>query len=164
MNTDRIEKKVQLKASRERVWRAVSDSTQFGRWFGVRFEAPFEEGKAMSGKIVPTEVDPEVAAMQKPYEGTAFEWVVERIEPMRRIAFRWHPFAVDKTVDYSAEPMTSVVFELEDAPGGTLLTITESGFDSLPVARRAQAFQANDGGWTHQLRLVEKFLALAPSH
>jgi len=160
MNTDRIEKQVLLKAPREKVWRAVSDATQFGRWFGVRFEGHFEEGRKLSGKIVPTEVDPAVAAMQKPYEGTPFEWVVERIEAPRRIVFRWHPFAIDKNVDYSAEPMTTIVFELEEVGGDTRLTITESGFDSLPVARRAQAFQANEGGWTHQLKLVEKFLAL----
>lgn len=160
MNTDRIEKKIQLKAPRERVWRAVSDASQFGRWFGVRFEGPFEEGKKLAGKIVPTEVDAAVAAMQKPHEGTPFEWVVERIEPPQRIVFRWHPFAMDKSVDYSAEPMTRIVFELQELGKETLLTITESGFDSLPVARRAQAFQANEGGWTHQLKLVEKFLAI----
>jgi uncharacterized protein YndB with AHSA1/START domain len=163
MNTDRIEKKVQLNASRERVWHAVSDATQFGRWFGVKFEGAFEEGKSLRGKITPTEVDEAVAAMQKPHEGMAFEWVVERIEPQQRIVFRWHPFAIDKAVDYSAEPMTTIVFELDDSDGGTLLTITESGFDAIPAARRAQAYEANAGGWAHQLRLVEKFLALTAS-
>lgn len=159
-NIDRIEKHVLLKAPRERVWRALSEAEQFGTWFGVRFDGPFVAGERLTGRIAPTQVDEEVAAMQTPYEGTPFEWVVESIEPMRRLAFRWHPFGVDKTIDYSHEPMTLIVFELRDAPGGILLTVTESGFDKLPPARRAKAFEANEGGWTHQMRLIEKYLAL----
>ena len=159
-STDCIEKQVLLKAPRERVWRALSEADQFGTWFGVRFDGPFVEGERLTGRIAPTQVDEEVAAMQTPYEGTPFEWQLEKIEPMRRIAFRWHPFGVDKTIDYSHEPMTLIVFELRDAPGGILLTVTESGFDKLPPARRAKAFEANEGGWTHQMRLIEKYLAL----
>ncbi len=157
--TDRIEKQVLLNAPRERVWRALSDAAEFGIWFGVRFDGRFVAGQRLTGRITPTEVDAEVAAMQAPYAGTPFEWLVERIEPMRRIAFRWHPYAIDPAVDYASEPTTLIVFELHDAPGGILLTVTESGFDQLPPERRAQAFAANDGGWTHQVRLVAKYLA-----
>jgi len=159
-NTDRIEKQVVLKASRERVWRALSEAEQFGTWFGVRFDGPFVEGERLTGRIAPTQVDQEVAAMQARYEGTPFEWQVDKIEPMQRIAFRWHPFGIDKTIDYSQEPMTLIVFELHDAPEGILLTVTESGFDKLPAARRAKAFEANEGGWTHQMELIRKYLAL----
>ena len=158
--TDRIEKQVLLKAPRERVWRALSEADQFGTWFGVRFDGPFIEGERLTGKIVPTRVDAEVAAMQTPYEGTPFEWIVERIAPMQRLAFRWHPFGIDKTIDYSHEPMTLIVFELHDVPEGTLLIVTESGFDKLPPERRAKAFAANEGGWTHQMELIRKYLAL----
>ena len=161
MSSDRIEKKILLRAPRERVWRAVSDAKEFGSWFGVAFDAPFAEGTRLTGKITPTTVDPEVARMQEPYAGKAFEWTIERIEPMRRISFRWHPYAIEEGVDYSKEPMTLIVFELEDAPGGILLTITESGFDRIPLERRAKAFKANEGGWEHQTRLVEKYLAQA---
>jgi len=157
--TDRIEKQVLLNAPRERVWRALSDAAEFGIWFGVRFDGSFVAGQRLTGRITPTEVDAEVAAMQAPHAGTSFEWLVERIEPMRRIAFRWHPYAIDPAVDYASEPTTVIVFELHDAPGGILLTVTESGFDQLPPERRAQAFAANDGGWTHQVRLVAKYLA-----
>jgi len=101
MNTDRIEKKVLLQATRERVWQAISDSRQFGTWFGVAFDQPFTEGARLTGRIVPTQVDAEVAQMQKPYEGKTFEFSVERIEPMKRISFRWHPYAVEAGVDYS---------------------------------------------------------------
>lgn len=159
-STDRIERQVLLKAPRERVWRALSEADQFGTWFGVRFDGPFVEGGRMTGTIAPTQVDDEIAAMQTLYAGTPFEWQVEKIEPMWRIAFRWHPFGVDKARDYSHEPMTRIVFELHDTPGGILLTVTESGFDRLPPERRAKAFAANEGGWTHQMKLIEKYLAL----
>lgn len=159
MNTDRIEKKILLRATRERVWSAISDAKQFGSWFGVAFDAPFTEGTHLTARITPTAVDPEVAKMQEPYSGKKFEWTVERIEPMEGIAFRWHPYAIEEGVDYSKEPTTLIEFRLEDAPGGVLLTITESGFDRIPLERRAKAFKANEGGWEHQTRLIEKYLA-----
>jgi uncharacterized protein YndB with AHSA1/START domain len=154
---DRIEKTAVLRAPLPRVWEAMSDARQFGSWFGVEFDGPFAEGRALTGRIVPTTVDPEVAKMQEPHRGKPFAFTVERIEPMRRISFRWHPFAIDPRVDYSKEPTTLIVFELEEVQGGTRLTITESGFDGIPLARRAEAFRANEGGWTHQLVLVRKY-------
>lgn len=158
-DTDRIEKRVLLRAPRERVWRAVSDAKEFGAWFGVEFDGAFAPGARIKGKIVPTQADPEVAKMQEPYTGMAFDFTVERIEPMRLFSFRWHPFAVEPGVDYSKEPMTLVVFELQEAAEGTLLKITESGFDRIPLARRARAFAANEGGWEHQTRLIAKYLS-----
>jgi uncharacterized protein YndB with AHSA1/START domain len=159
---DRIEKKVMLRAPRERVWRAISDADQFGAWFGVAFDGPFVAGKRLRGKITPTKVDPEVAKTQKPYEGATFDIVVDRIEPMRLFSFRWHPFAIDPDVDYSKEQTTLVVFELHDAPGGILLTVTESGFDKVSPGRRARAFSANEGGWAAQVNLVAKYIDHAP--
>lgn len=159
MSSDRIEKQIILKASRERVWQAVSDSARFGAWFGVEFDGPFVEGSPLTGRITPTKVDPEIARLQEPARGMAFSILVERIEPMERFSFRWRPFAIDPHYDYSQEPMTLVVFELRDAGDGVLLTITESGFDQIPVSRRARAFEANEEGWAHQTRLIEKYLA-----
>ncbi|MBV9948485.1 MAG: SRPBCC family protein [Myxococcales bacterium] len=160
-DTDRIQKKVLLRAPRARVWRAVSDAREFGEWFGVAFDAAFQAGRKLTGRIVPTKADPEIAAKQKPYEGGAFEFTVDRVEPERLISFRWHPFAVDPKVDYSKEPTTLIVFELEDVPGGTMLTITESGFDAIPLSRRAKAHEMNSEGWAMQARLIEKYLARA---
>jgi len=155
---DRIEKRMILRAPRERVWRAISEAKQFGSWFGVKFAGEFAAGTRLTGQIAPTTVDPEVAKLQQPYAGFPFEFHIERIEPMSLFSFRWHPSAGDRNVDYSAEPMTLVEFRLEEVAQGTLLTITESGFDRIPLERRAKAFTSNEGGWTHQLRLIEKYL------
>ena len=158
-STDRIEKSVLLRAPRECVWRAISDSKQFGRWFGVQFDGPFVAGASIVGKMVPTTVDAEVAKSQEPYKGYRFEFAVDRVEPMRLFSFRWHPFAVDSGGDYSKEPTTLVAFQLDEVPDGTKLTVTESGFDQIPIERRAKAFAANEGGWAAQMKLIEKYLA-----
>ncbi|HEX4446414.1 MAG TPA: SRPBCC family protein [Polyangiaceae bacterium] len=162
--TDRIQKKVLLRAPRDRVWRAVSDSREFGIWFGVEFDAPFVPGVPIKGRITPTKVDPEVAKLQEPYAGATFEFTVDRVEPARLFSFRWHPFAVDPGFDYSTEEATLVSFELEEVPDGTLLTVTESGFDRVPAGRRAKAFAANEGGWEHQTKLIAKYLAGPAGH
>ena len=159
-STDRIEKSVLLRAPRERVWRAISDSKQFGSWFGVAFDEPFVAGKAMVGKMVGTTVDAEVAKRQEAYKGHRFEFTVDRVKPMRLFSFRWHPFAMDLSVDYSKEPSTLVAFVLEEVQDGTKLTVTESGFDKIPIERRAKAFAANEGGWAAQMTLIEKYLAM----
>jgi uncharacterized protein YndB with AHSA1/START domain len=160
MDSDRIQKKIVLKAARARVWAAISDSARFGTWFGAEFDGPFVAGQEIVGRIVPTQVDADVARMQEPYRGIPWRVVVERMEPMTLFSFRWHPGAADPNHDYTGEPMTLVTFELSDAEGGTLLTITESGFDRIPLARRMEAMKGNDEGWTHQARLIEKYLAL----
>ena len=158
MSTDRIEKQILLRAPRERVWRALSDSTEFGTWFGMRFDGPFKPGARMRGVIVPTTVDAEVAKAQKPHEGTPFEITIEQMEPERLFSFRWHPGAIDRNVDYSVEPTTLVVFAMEEAADGILLTITESGFDQIPLARRAKAFTDNEGGWSMVIKLIDQYL------
>lgn len=156
-STDRIEKVVTLKAPRERVWSAISDSREFGRWFGAEVDGAFEPGARLAARIVPTEVDPEVAKLQEPYVGMPFEIVVEEVEPPRALSFRWHPGSAD-TEEVKDEPMTLVRFELEPVAEGTRLTITESGFDALPLERRAEAYEENEGGWEHQSRLIAKYL------
>ena len=156
--SDRIEKEVLLGAPLSRVWQALTDAGEFGRWFGVRLDGQFKAGTPISGRITPTTVDPDVAKMQKPYEGMTFEIVVDRIEPKKLFSFRWHPFGVDPKVDYSLEPMTLVEFTLEELPKGVRLRVTESGFDRIPIERRAAAFTANEGGWAKQMELVQKYV------
>lgn len=159
VSTDRIEKHITLRAPRSRVWQAIANSDEFGQWFGVRFDAPFAAGATVAGRIVGTTVDAEVAKMQQPYADKRFEITIEQMEPERLFSFRWHPHAVDAGTDYSKEPTTLVTFVLEDAQGGTKLTVTESGFDQIPLERRAKAFSGNEQGWAIQMTLIEKYLA-----
>lgn len=159
--TDTIEKKVLLRAPLSRVWRAISDSFEFGIWFGVTFEGPFVAGAPLRGAITGTKVDPEVAKLQKPHEGRPFNILVEQMEPERLFSFRWHPYAIEPGMDYSSEPTTLVTFQLDETPKGVQLTLTESGFDQIPLDRRAKAFAANEGGWGHQMVLIAKYLTNA---
>jgi uncharacterized protein YndB with AHSA1/START domain len=162
MDTDRIEKKILLRATRNRVWRALADSTEFGTWFGVKFDGPFTPGGFLRGMLVTTKVNPEVAKVQKPHEGLPFDITIEQMEPERLFSFRWHPFAVDRSVDYSAEPATLVAFEIEEVPDGVMLTVTESGFEQIPLERRLKAFSANEQGWEIMIKVVGEYLVLAP--
>jgi|SRR5215831_183441 len=149
--TDRIEKQILLKAPRSRVWRALTDSREFGDWLQMKFDEPFVEGRTVSGQVT-----------YPGYEHLKGEIVIERIEPERRFSYRWHPNAVDADHDYSKEPMTLVEFTLEEKPGGTLLKLVESGFDSIPIERRAAALKSNDGGWTEQMKSIEAWLTAHP--
>ncbi|HEY1429557.1 MAG TPA: SRPBCC family protein [Candidatus Tumulicola sp.] len=158
-STDCVEKKLLLRAPINRVWQAIADSTAFGDWFGMEFPEPFAAGSVAKGCIRPTKCDDDVAAAQARYDGMPLELHIEQIEPMRLFSYRWHPFAIDASVDYSNEPMTLVTFELEPAEGGTLLTVRESGFDALPLGRRTDAFEANEEGWGAIVPLVGKYLS-----
>lgn len=149
-NTDRITERVLLRAPRARVWQALSDSGEFGRWFGVQGLSTFTPGATVRGKIT-----------EKGYEHVPFEATVERMETGRVLSFRWHPYAVDPGVDYSGEPTTHVVFTLEDAPNGTLLTVVETGFDGIPAARRAKAYEMHEQGWAEQMKSISGYLVKA---
>lgn len=161
MTTDRIDKRILLRASRARVWRALTDSTEFGSWFGMRIAGPFTPGARLYGVLVPTTVNAEIAKTQQQYEGVPVEMVIELMEPERLFSFRWHPFAVDRQVDYSDEPMTLVVCSLEEVAGGVMLSVSESGFDRIPLARRAKAFTAHEAGWGFVVKLLEEYLGQA---
>ncbi|HLC30807.1 MAG TPA: SRPBCC family protein [Dehalococcoidia bacterium] len=146
--TDRIQKEILLKAPRSRVWKAISDPREFGNWFKVDMSGvTFEAGKPVHAKMT-----------YPGYEGMPFEMVIDRMEPERLFSFRWHPYGIDPNHDYSDEPMTLIEFELEEVEGGTRLTVTESGFDSIPLARRAEAFRENSQGWAEQLRNIEAYV------
>jgi len=162
MNTDRIEKTILLKTSLPRAWRALSDSAEFGTWFGMRFSGAFAPGAQMRGVIVPTTVNEEVANAQRPYEGKPIEITIEQMVPERLFSFRWHPGAIDPNIDYSLEPTTLVEFTLRKMEGGILLTVTESGFDQIPLARRARAFAQNEGGWSMAITLIAEFVIREP--
>ncbi|MBV8894688.1 MAG: SRPBCC family protein [Acidobacteria bacterium] len=161
LSTDTIQKKIILRAPLQRVWKALADSQEFGAWFGMNFEGFFTPGARVRATIVGTEVDAEVARAQKEYAGTHFEITIDRMENGRLFSFRWHPGPAERDADYSHEPTTLVVFTLEPVSNGVMLTVTESGFDQIPLERRAKAFQANAKGWGTVVQLIEKYLVEA---
>jgi uncharacterized protein YndB with AHSA1/START domain len=143
--TDRIEKRIELKAPISRVWRALTDYREFGQWFSVEIEGPFVPGQPARGQLT-----------YPGYEHLKWEVVVQKMEPERLFSFTWHPYAVDPKMDYSNETPTLVEFRLESTTSGTLLLLSESGFDKIPSGRRLEAFRMNDGGWTQQMKNIEK--------
>jgi uncharacterized protein YndB with AHSA1/START domain len=146
--SDRIEKQIVLEAPRTRVWRALTDWKEFSTWFGVKLEGPFQIGRAARGRVT-----------AKGYEHVMLDLTVERMEPEKLFSYRWVPHAVDPNVDYSKEPTTLVEFRLEDAAGGTRLTVVESGFDRVPPHRRDEAFRMNSGGWAQQVENLRRHVA-----
>ena len=146
-----IEKQIELNAPLSRVWRALTDYREFGEWFSVKLDGPFVAGKISTGYIT-----------YPGYEHLKWEAVVQKMEPERLFSFTWHPYAVDPKVDYSNEPATLVEFRLEPKDKGTVLYLTESGFDALPKDRRFEAFRMNEDGWTEQMTNIENHLKQRP--
>jgi uncharacterized protein YndB with AHSA1/START domain len=148
---DRIEKRIELKASVSRVWQALTDYREFGEWFRVKLDGPFVAGEVSRGQIT-----------YPGYEHLKWEAVVQKMEAERLFSFTWHPYAIDPKVDYSKEPQTLVEFKLEKTATGTLLLLSESGFDKIPPGRRMEAFRMNDGGWTQQVKNIERHVTEKP--
>ena len=145
--SDRIEKRIELKAPISRVWRALTDYREFSEWFRVKLENPFVVGQVSRGRIT-----------YPGYEHLTMEVVVQKMEPERLFSFSWHPCAIDPKTDYSKEIPTVVEFRLEKTPAGTMLHLTESGFDKIPAHRRLDAFRGNEGGWTEQMKNIERYV------
>jgi uncharacterized protein YndB with AHSA1/START domain len=145
---NRIEKRIELKAPVSRVWRAITDHREFGEWFRVKLDGPFVPGQVSTGHIT-----------HPGYEHVKWNAVVQKMEPERHFSFTWHPNGIDPKIDYSKETPTLVEFRLEKTADGTLLVLTESGFDKVPSDRRAEAFRRNDGGWTEQMKNIEEHVA-----
>jgi uncharacterized protein YndB with AHSA1/START domain len=151
MAENRIEKKIELKAPVSQVWRALTDYREFGEWFRAKLDGPFVLGKTSTGHIT-----------WPGYEHLKWEAVVQDMEPEQYFSYTWHPYAIDPNVDYSTETPTLVEFRLEKTATGTLLMVTESGFEDVPSERRLEAFRKNEGGWEQQMKNIETYVAEKP--
>jgi uncharacterized protein YndB with AHSA1/START domain len=147
----KIGKSIEIKAPVSRVWRALTDHSEFGEWFRVDIEGPFVAGKTARGRIT-----------WPGYELLQWEAAIERLEPERYFSFKWHPYAVDPSKDYSQEEPTLVEFTPEPTATGTRLRIVESGFDHIPAERRTEAFRMNEGGWAQQMGNIETYVTGKP--
>ena len=144
---EKIEKQIEIAAPVSRVWRALTDYSEFGEWFQVALEGPFVAGQWARGRVT-----------YPGYEHVKWEALIEKVEPERYMSFKWHPYAVDPNADYSTEPPTLVEFRLEPSRNGTLLTVTESGFDKIPPHRRMEALRMNENGWSEQVKNIERYV------
>lgn len=151
----RIEKHAHLAAPVSRVWKALTDHREFGAWFGVALEEPFQAGKSSKGGFTHSECGADLNHL-------VFEIIVKEINPESLFSFTWHPYGVDSKIDYSKEKPTLVEFRLAKGPAGTRLIVTESGFDEIPVARRDEAFLMDDQGWTQQMNNIADHVARNP--
>lgn len=148
LTTDSIRKQIVLRAPRSRVWRALTVPAEFNAWFGAELVGEFKPKSRVRGTVTACG-----------HENLKMELEIERVEPERLFSYRWHPYAIDPKTDYSSEATTLVEFQLEELKEGTRLTVVESGFDRLPPERRDLAFRMNDGGWTAQIKNIERHVA-----
>jgi uncharacterized protein YndB with AHSA1/START domain len=148
---NKIEKRVELRAPIARVWRALTDYKEFGEWFRVALDGPFVPGQVSRGHI-----------LHPGYEHIVWEALIEKMEPERLFSYTWAQIEFhDKerySPDYSHAPRTLVEFRLEKTTSGTLLTVTESGFENVPAGWREKARHGNDGGWTQQMQNIERYV------
>lgn len=148
MNTDTIEKKVELKAPISRVWQALTDYREFGEWFQVKVNGPFSPNNVSKGKLT-----------YPGFENYKWEIVVKKMVTESLFSFTWHPYAIDAARDYSKEPQTLIEFHLKPTPTGTLLTVKESGFNQVPSDRRSEAFRMNEEGWSEQMKNIKNYVS-----
>jgi len=148
--TNKIERQILLRASRERVWQAITDIAEFSKWFLVESEGAFAPGARVH-----------LISTHEACPGESFFVFVEEMDAPRKFSWRWHPGMKEAGVDYHDEPTTLVVFLLEEAQGGTLLTVTESGFDQISLTRRAGVLKQNTGGWEFMLKQIESYVGQA---
>lgn len=136
----RIDRSIEITAPPERVWRALTSAAELSAWFQVRIEGDIRP----ESEVWMTSVHPEHA-------GQRFRVRITEMTASRRLVWEWDPGEVDPAVDYSHEPRTTVTFMLDPTPRGTRLTVSETGFDQIALARRAKVYQDNSQGWAEVL-------------
>lgn len=146
----RIDRSIEIKASPERVWQALTDIKQLSAWFQVTIEGSIRAGQ-----------DVWMTSIHPAHKGQRFRVRFAELTPFERLVWRWHPGEVDPKVDYSREPETTVTFILEAIATGTRLSVSETGFDEISLARRAKAYQDNSQGWTEVFVWLQNYVEAA---
>jgi uncharacterized protein YndB with AHSA1/START domain len=141
----RIDRTIEINAPQERVWRALTNAADLATWFKVTFDGPVAAGSEVW-----------MTTMSPGHEGQRFKVRFTELTAPRRFAWQWHPGAVDPHVDYDKEPWTTVTFTLEPSGRGTRLSVSETGFNEISIARRAKVFADNTGGWTEVIVWIQK--------
>jgi uncharacterized protein YndB with AHSA1/START domain len=153
MNTaelTRIDRTIEIQAPPERVWRALTNAKELATWFQVTIEGDIAPGNEVW-----------MTSMSKGYAGVRFRVLFVEMTPPKRFVWQWHPGAVDPNVDYSSEPRTTVTFTLEPSGRGTRVSLAETGFNEISLARRAKVFGDNSQGWTEVLVWLSNYAQAA---
>ncbi|WP_236778877.1 SRPBCC family protein [Agromyces seonyuensis] len=132
-----VRRSIDIAAGIDRVWAAVTQPDLIAQWFGDRCRLDSLEVGA----------------------GGAFGWDdagdfpfrIEEFDPPRAIAYRW-----SNAVAGALDPLqvvdahsTLFRFTLEERPGGTRLTVVETGFESHE--RPDAVVEDHRQGWTSEL-------------
>ena len=142
----RIDRTIEIKASPERVWRALTNAAELSAWFQVTIE-----GEVAAGNEV------WMTSVHEGHHGQRFRVRFVELAPPERFVWQWHPGEVDPKVDYSSEPRTTVTFTLAPSGSGTRLSVAETGFDEITLARRAKVYGDNSQGWTEVLVWLQRY-------
>jgi len=137
-DTHTIERTLDLAASSDRVWAALTDPAEVSAWFGSS-----------------TELEPALGAEGRfgfGDEGT-FAVRIEAFEPGRRLVWRW---AEEPDTALDAGPTSLVEWTLEPAGDGTRLGVRETGL------RTMRNLEMNTGGWFEELGELREHLAVEP--
>jgi len=142
-----VERSTLVRAPRSRVWQALTSIQEFSKWFCVKdADGEFTPGARL--RMVST---------HECGKGEEFFVDVVKMEAPETFSWRWTPGSKQPGEDTSSEPMTLVEFRLKEVEGGTLVTVTESGFDKLSLTRRIRVFEQNDKGWEIQLASLTRY-------
>ena len=143
----RIDRTIELNAPRERVWRALTNADELSAWFQVKIE----------GAVAP-DIDVWMTSLHPGHAGQRFRVRFTEMTPPERFVWEWHPGEVDPERDYSREPRTTVTFTLEPSARGTRLSVSETGFDEIALARRAKVYKDNSQGWLEVLVWLQTYV------
>jgi uncharacterized protein YndB with AHSA1/START domain len=143
----RIDRTIDIQAPPDRVWRALTSPAELSAWFKVSIEGDIAPGAEVW-----------MTSLHGKCDGYRFRVLFVEMTPPSRFVWQWYPGAVDPTVDYAREVRTTVTFTLEPVAGGTRLTVAETGFDEVSLARRAKVYEDNSQGWPEVLVWLQQYV------
>ncbi|MEI9907007.1 MAG: SRPBCC domain-containing protein [Actinomycetota bacterium] len=142
---DVIVREIIVKASKERVYKAITDLKEITAWF----PEAVEDGTLEVGQR-PIFVFNEGKHKARIY--------IEAANPYTYFAYRWVPSGDGFLGDVLTVTNTLVEFHIEELVDGTKVTLKESGFASFAPEVAEERFKDNSGGWEYMMDRLEKVL------
>ncbi len=129
-----IEKRIVLNAAVSRVWKAITDPAELGKWMLMPTDFEAVPGRDFTFK----------AESSEKWDGIIY-CTVKEIEENKKLVFTWNAAMAN------AETVVSI--ELKEVGDKTELTLIHSGWDKLP-ANKEEMRKAHNEGW--ELRIMHK--------